>query len=121
MVFTISWDFNRGLKKVYETFLDRTIKIILAVFVLWWLIILIYSIIVGKSPVPLILFLLGLVLVMNGLIVKFTPLTIGGMILFIFVFYLFIDPSINYLVVNMIWVTLGMFLSGLLFNRMQSS
>ena len=50
-----------------------------------WLIILISSIIVGQSPVPLILFLLGLVLVMNGLIIKFKPITIGGIILFIFV------------------------------------
>ena len=58
---------------------------------------------------------------MNGLIIKFKPITIGGIILFIFVFYLFIDPSINYLVVNMIGVTLGMFIPGLLLNRMKSS
>ena len=121
MVFTIRWNIKRGIKKGYETVLDRTIKIIWAVFGLGWLIILMYSIIVGKSPVPLILFLLGLVLVMNGLIIKFKPITIGGIILFIFVFYLFIEPSINYLVVNMIGVTLGMFIPGLLLNRMKSS
>ena len=85
MVFTIMWNIKRGIKKGYETVLARTIKIIWAVFGLGWLIILISSIIVGQSPVPLILFLLGLVLVMNGLIIKFKPLTIGGMILLVFV------------------------------------
>ena len=112
---------KRGIKKGYETVLDRTIKIIWAVFGLGWLIILIYSIIVGKSPVPLILFLLGLVLVMNGLIIKFKPLTIGGMILFIFVFVLFIDPNINYLIINIIGVTLGMLIPGLFLYRMKNS
>lgn len=121
MVFTFWWNIKRGIKKGYETVLDRTIKIIWAVFGLGWLIILTSSFITGKSPVPLILFLLALVLVMNGLIIKFKPLTIGGMILFVFVFVLFIDPNINYLIINIIGVTLGMLIPGLFLYRMKNS
>ena len=83
MVYMITWNIKKGIKRGYETVLDRTIKIIWAVFGLGWIIILISSLLVGKSPVPQILFLLGLVLVMNGLIIKFKPLTIGGIILLI--------------------------------------
>ena len=71
----IRWNIKRGIEIGYETVLDRTIKIIWAVFGLGGFI-LISSLLIGKSPVPQILFLLGLVLVMNGLIIKFKPLTL---------------------------------------------
>ena len=121
MVYMIRWNIKKGIKRGYETVLDRTIKIIWAVFGLGWIIILISSLLVGKSPVPQILFLLGLVLVMNGLIIKFKPLTIGGIILLIFVFLNDKNPSINYLIVNMIGVTLGMLIPGLFLYRMKNS
>ena len=121
MVYMIRWNIKRGIEIGYETVLDRTIKIIWSVFGFGWVFILTSSLLIGKSPVPLILFLLGLILVINGLIIKFKPLTIGGLILFIFVFDLFIDPSTNYLIVNMIGVTLGMLIPGLFLYRMKNS
>tara|TARA_A200000113_G_scaffold75478_1_gene66283 strand:- start:169 stop:738 length:570 start_codon:yes stop_codon:yes gene_type:complete len=121
MFYIISWNIKIGMKRGYETVLDRTIKIIWAVFGLGWMITLISSLLIGKSPVPQILFLLGLVLVMNGLIIKFKPLTIGGIFLFIFVFFNETNPSINYLIVNMIGVTLGMLIPGLFLYKMKNS
>ena len=117
----IRWNIKRGIEIGYETVLDRTIKIIWSVFGFGWFFIIISSLLIGKSPVPLILFLLGLVLVMNGLIIKFKPLTIGGIILLVFVFINDTNPSINYLIVNMIGVTLGMLIPGLFLNRMKNS
>ena len=121
MVYMIRWNIKRGIEKGYETVLDRTIKIIWSVFGFGWIFILISSFLIGKSPVPLILFLLGLLLVMNGLIIKFKPLTIGGVILLIFVFINETNPNINYLIVNMIGVTLGILIPGLFLYRMKNS
>ena len=121
MLYMIRWNIKKGIKRGYETVLDRTIKIIWAVFGLGWIIILISSLLIGKSPVPQILFLLGLVLVMNGQIIKFKPLTIGGIILIIFVFLNDTNPRINYLIVNMIGVTLGMLIPGVFLYRMKNS
>ena len=58
---------------------------------------------------------------MNGLIIKFKPLTIGGIFLFIFVLINDTNPGINYLIVNMIGVTLGMLIPGLFLYRMKNS
>ena len=121
MIYMIRWNIKRGIEIGYETVLDRTIKIIWAVFGLGWIIILISSLLIGKSPVPQILFLLGLVLVMNGLITKFKPLTFGGIFLLIFVLINDTNPNINYLIVNMIGVTLGMLIPALFLYRMKNS
>ena len=58
---------------------------------------------------------------MNGLIIKFKPLTIGGIFLLIFVLINDTNPSINYLIINMIGVTLGMLIPGLFLYRMKNS
>ena len=69
----------------------------------------------------MILFLLGLVLTMTGMIIKFKPVTIGGMVLFVFVFNVFIDPDQNFLIVNMIGVTLGLLIPGIKLSRMKTN
>jgi hypothetical protein len=58
---------------------------------------------------------------MTGMIIKFKPLTIGGMVLFVFVFNLLLDPDQNYLIVNMIGVTLGLLIPGIFLNRMKTN
>ena len=60
----------------------------------------------------MILFLLGLVLIMNGLIIKFKPLTAGGIVMFIFIYSIISNPDANYLIVNMVAVTFGMLIPG---------
>ena len=58
---------------------------------------------------------------MNGLITKFKPLTFGGIFLLIFVLINDTNPNINYLIVNMIGVSLGMLIPGLFLYRMKNS
>jgi hypothetical protein len=101
--------------------MGRTIRIIWTVFGFGWLLIVLSSIRLEFHPVPVILFLLGLVITMTGMIIKFKPLTIGGMVLFVFVFILLLDPDQNYLIVNMIGVTLGLLIPGIFLNRMKTN
>ena len=62
---------------------------------------------------PPILFLLSLILIMTGLIIKFKPITLGGIFLTIFTFYLNFNPGINLLLVNIVGVSLGMLVPGI--------
>ena len=121
MIYMTRWNIKIGKKQGYETIMGRTIRIIWKVFVFGWLLIIISSIRLEFHPVPMILFLLGLVITMTGMIIKFKPLTIGGMVLFVFVFNLLSDPDQNYLIVNMIGVTLGLLIPGIFLNRMKTN
>ena len=42
-------------------------------------------------------------------------------VLFVFVFDVFIDPDQNYLIVNMIGVTLGLLIPGIMLSRMKTN
>jgi hypothetical protein len=98
----------------YETHLSRVIKIIWGVFGISWIYIVALSFYLKNyHPVPPILFLLSLILIMTGLIVKFKPVTLGGIFLTLFTFYLNFNPEINFLSVNIVGVSLGMLVPGL--------
>jgi hypothetical protein len=75
----------------------------------------------GINPVPDILFLLGLVSVLTGAIIKFKPIILGGIFLLIFVLLLYIYPGQNALIVNIIGITLGLLIPGILLNRMKTN
>ena len=121
MIYMTRWNIKIGKKQGYETIMSRTIRIIWTVFGFGWLLIVISSIKLSFELAPMILFLLGLVLTMTGMIIKFKPLTIGGMVLFVFVFDLILDPGQNYLIVNMIGVTLGLLIPGIMLSRMKTN
>ena len=121
MIYMTRWNIKIGKKQGYETIMGRTIRIIWTVFGFGWLLIALTSIRLEFAVAPMILFLLGLVLTMTGMIIKFKPLTIGGMVLFVFVFNLLLDPDQNYLIVNMIGVTLGLLIPGIFLNRMKTN
>ena len=98
----------------YETHLSRVIKIIWGVFGISWIYIVGLSFYLKNyHPVPPILFLLSLILIMTGFIIKFKPVTLGGIFLMIFTFYLNFNPGINLLLVNIVGVSLGMLVPGL--------
>tara|TARA_B100001758_G_scaffold212990_1_gene197205 strand:+ start:103 stop:669 length:567 start_codon:yes stop_codon:yes gene_type:complete len=119
MIYTIRWNIKKGIQIGYETIMGRTIKIIWGVFGFGWMLIVFTALINGFNPVPLILFLLGLVLMMNGLIIKFKPLTAGGIVMFMFIFSIISNPGANYLIINMAGVTLGMLIPGIFLSRMK--
>ena len=113
MVYTTYYNIKTGIKIGYETQLDRVIRIIWSVFGLAWIFTVGISLIYNVNPVQDILFLLGIVLIMSGLIIKFHNITIGGIGLLIFTIYTFYNPSINLLLVNVIGISFGMLIPGL--------
>jgi hypothetical protein len=115
------WNIKKYKEMGYSTTLGRVIKIIWAVFGIGWLMISGLAIYQGINPVPDILFLLGLVSVLTGAIIKFKPIILGGIFLLIFVLLLYIYPGQNALIVNIIGITLGLLIPGILLNRMKTN
>ena len=114
MLITIYYNIKVRKKTGYETYLSRVIKIIWGVFNLSWIYIIVLSFTLKSfHPVPPILFLLSIILIITGLIIKFKPITLGGLFLTIFTFYLNFNPGINLLLVNIVGVSLGMLVPGL--------
>lgn len=114
MILTIYYNIKYRNKTGYETYLNRVVKIIWGVFNLSWIYIIALSFTLKSfHPVPPILFLLGMMLIITGLIIKFKPITLGGIFLTIFTFYLNFNPGINLLLVNIIGVSLGMLVPGI--------
>ena len=113
MVYTTYYNIKTGNKIGYETQLDRIIRIIWGVFGLAWIFTVGISLLYNINPVQDILFLLAIVLIMTGLIVKFHNITIGGIGLLIFTVYTYYNPGINLLLVNVIGISFGMLIPGL--------
>lgn len=114
MILTVYYNIKIRKKVGYETYLSRVIKIIWGVFNLSWIYIIVLSFTLKSfHPVPPILFLLSIILIITGLIIKFKPVTIGGIFLTIFTFYLNFNPEFNLLLVNIVGVSLGMLVPGL--------
>ncbi|MBK56077.1 MAG: hypothetical protein CMC84_01990 [Flavobacteriaceae bacterium] len=113
MFYTAQYNIKIGKKTGYETQLDRVIKIIWGVFGLSWIFTVALSYIYKINPVQDILFLLSIVLIMSGLIIKFKKITIGGFGLLIFTAYTYYNPALNLLLVNVIGVSFGMLIPGL--------
>ena len=113
MIYTTYYNIKSGIKIGYETQLDRVIRIIWAVFGLAWIFTVGISLLYNVNPVQDILFLLGIVLIMTGLIIKFYNITIGGIGLLIFTVYTYYNPGLNLLLVNVIGISFGMLIPGL--------
>ena len=113
MVYTTYYNIKTGNKIGYETQLDRVIRIIWGIFGLAWIFTVGISLLYNINPVQDILFLLAIVLIMTGLIIKFHNITIGGIGLLIFTVYTYYNPGINLLLVNVIGISFGMLIPGL--------
>ena len=113
MVYTTYYNIKTGNKIGYETQLDRVIRIIWGVFGLAWIFTVGISLLYNINPVQDILFLLAIVLIMTGLIIKFHNITTGGIGLLIFTVYTYYNPGINLLLVNVIGISFGMLIPGL--------
>ena len=113
MILTVFHNIKIQKTTGYETYLGRVIKIIWGVFNLSWLLTIIISILKDVNPVPDILFLLSITLLITGLIIKFKPIIFGGLLLMLFTVYINYNPSINFLLVNIIGISLGMLIPGI--------
>tara|TARA_B100001093_G_C26748257_1_gene979882 strand:- start:536 stop:1117 length:582 start_codon:yes stop_codon:yes gene_type:complete len=100
---------NRG----FETHLSRVLKIIWVVFNISWLIIIFNSFIIKQNPVLNILFLLGMTTLTTGLIIRYKPVSLGGV--FVMILYLFfsINPDFPIFIINILGMLFGMVIPGL--------
>ena len=113
MIYTTYYNINSGNKIGYETQLSRVIRIIWGVFGIAWISIVGISVYSRINPVQDVLFLLALVLIMSGSIIKFKQVTLGGVGLLIFTLYNYYSPEIPLLLVYVIGITFGMLIPGL--------
>jgi hypothetical protein len=122
MIYTTYYNIKTRIKLGYETQLGRVIKIIWGVFGLSWLSILAITIIQGvNSPTLDILFILAMVLIMTGLIIKFKNITIGGLLLLAFVVYNHASPGLNFLLMNVYGIAFGMLIPGVALYRFRET
>ena len=122
MIYTTYYNIKTGTKLGYETQLGRVIKIIWGVFGLFWLSIFAITIIQGaNSPTLDILFILAMVLIMTGLIIKFKNITIGGLLLLAFVVYNHASPGLNFLLMNVYGIAFGMLIPGVSLYRFRET
>jgi hypothetical protein len=66
-----------------------------------------------QNPVQEILFLLGVILLITALLIRFTPLIIGGITVVACSVLITISPSINVLLINAAATFFGLFIPGL--------
>ena len=122
MIYTTNYNIKIGIKLGYETQLGRAIKIIWGVFGLSWISIVAIALIQGfNSPTLDILFVLAMVLIMTGSIIKFKNITIGGLFLLAFVVYNHVYPGLDFLLMNVYGIAFGMLIPGLSLYRFRET
>ena len=100
---------NRG----FETHLSRVLKIIWVVFNISWLIIVFNSFIIKQNPALNILFLLGMTTLTTGLIIRYKPVSLGGVFLMILYLFFSINPDFPIFIINILGMLFGMVIPGL--------
>ncbi len=113
MIITIIYNIKVGVRLGFETHIGRALKLVWGVFNIAWLVIVVLSIFKKQNPVEEILFLLGVVLLITALLVRFTPLVIGGIAVVACSVLITISPSINVLLINAVATFVGLFIPGL--------
>ena len=113
MAFTILYNMRTYTKIGYQTHIGRALKLIWGVFNVAWIILVVLSVFKKQNPVSDILFLLGIVLVITALLIRFTPLILGGMVVLICSIGLVVLPELNPLLINTFAAFFGLFVPGL--------
>ena len=113
MIITIIYNIKVGVRLGFETHIGRTLKLVWGVFNIAWLLIVVLSILKKQNPVEEILFLLGVILLITALLIRFTPLIVGGIAVIACSVLITISPGINVLLINAVATFVGLFVPGL--------
>jgi len=113
MIFTIVYNIKIGGRIGYETHIGRALKLVWGVFNIAWITLVIMSVFKKQNPVQEILFLVGVILLKTALLIRFTPLIIGGIAVVACSVLITISPSINVLLINAAATFFGLFIPGL--------
>ncbi len=113
MVLTVLYNIKTRKQTGYETHMGRALKIIWGVFNVAWVLLIVISILKNQNPVHSILFLLGVILLITGLLIRFKPISFGGIAVIASSILLVYNPGVNSLLINGVAAFLGLFLPGL--------
>ena len=123
MIITVYYNKKIRDSRGYETHLSRVIKIIWMVFNISWLIIVVNSLIIKQNPVLDILFLLGMTTLITGLIIRYKPVSFGGISVMILYLLVSINPDFHFLIINILGMLFGLVVPGifLFFEKKEES
>ena len=123
MIITVYYNKKIRDSRGYETHLSRVLKIIWMVFNISWLIIVVNSLIIKQNPVLDILFLLGMTTLITGLIIRYKPVSFGGISVMILYLLVSINPDFHFLIINILGMLFGLVIPGifLFFEKKEES
>ena len=113
MIVTIIYNIKVGVRLGFETHIGRALKLVWGVFNIAWLVIVVLTIFKKQNPVEEILFLLGIVLLITALLIRFTPLLIGGIAVITCSVLISLSIEVNVLLINAVATFVGLFIPGL--------
>lgn len=113
MIITIIYNIKVGVRLGFETHIGRALKLVWGVFNIAWLLIVVLSIFKKQNPVEEILFLLGVILLITALLIRFTPLIVGGIAVIACSVLITLSTGINVLLINAVATFVGLFIPGL--------
>ena len=88
-----------------------------------WLIIVVNSLIIKQNPVLDIQFLLGMTTLITGLIIRYKPVSFGGISVMILYLLVSFNPDFHFLIINILGMLFGMVIPGifLFFEKKEES
>ena len=113
MIITIIYNIKVGVRLGFETHIGRALKLVWGVFNIAWLLIVVLSIFKKQNPVEEILFLLGVILLITALLIRFTPLIVGGIAVIACSVLITLSTGVNVLLINAVATFVGLFIPGL--------
>ena len=113
MIITVVYNIKKRVKVGYETYMGRTLKIIWGVFNISWILLVFISFEKKINPTESILFLLGVMVLITGLLIRFKPLSFGGVSVIICSILCVYTPNNSWLLLNGIAAVLGLLIPGI--------
>ena len=116
-IISITYSIKRERAKKYETLFDMFLKYLWVVIAISFIGILFISFYQKINPTAFILLLAGIGTLISGLVMKFKPLSIGGIFLFVFsIASLFVNNS-DTLLINAIAIIIGYLIPAYLLKK----
>ena len=113
MAITVVYNIKKRAKVGFETYMGRTLKIIWGVFNISWILLIFISFEKKINPTESILFLLGVMVLITGLLIRFKPFSFGGISVIICSIICAYTPNNSWLLLNGIAAILGLLVPGI--------
>ena len=121
MVVTVLYNIKKRKQTGYETHMGRVLKIIWGVFNFSWILLIFISAQKNQNPTESILFLLGVMILITGLLIRFKPISFGGISVIICSMVCVYTPNNSWLFINGIASILGLLVPGIVLYYSKSN